>query len=416
MKLWENQGQKDTNAGIDSEFANLLALEEKRQTSQISLIASENHASPAVRQAMASVLAGKYAEGYPGRRYYAGCEVVDQIEQLAIDRCRQLFGAEHANVQPHSGSQANFAVYYAFLNPGDPVMGMNLAAGGHLTHGYPVNLSGQLYRFVQYGVDRETELLDYDAIASQASECRPKMIVVGASAYSRTINFERCAEIAKEVGAILVADIAHIAGLVAAGLHPSPVGYADVITATTHKTLRGPRGGFILCNAEHAEKIDRAVMPGTQGGPHMHAIAAKTVCFYEALQPEFKTYQQQVVANACAMADEFQQLDYRVVSGGTDNHLFILDLRGKGLTGLEAEQVLEKAGITVSRSCIPFDTQKPWIGSGIRIGTPVITTRGMDEVAARELARILDAILCAADIQDCKRQVAALCKQHPLQF
>jgi len=385
----KTKGNKVVSQPVDLTLMALLERERDRQKNTINFIASENYASPTVREVMASVLANKYAEGQPGKRYYAGCEVVDQVEQLAIDRCKKLFGVEHVNVQPHSGSQANQAVYAAFLEPGDTVMGMSFAAGGHLTHGHSVNISGKIYNFVHYGLDRETELLDYDAITALARQHKPKMIVAGASAYSRTIDFEKFADIAREVGAILVADIAHIAGLVATGLHPTPVGLADVVTGTTHKTLRGSRGGFIFCKKEDAEKIDRAVMPGIQGGPHMNAIAAKAVCFYEALQPSFTAYQKQVVANARAMADEFQKHGFRVVSGGTDNHLFILDLRSQGITGLEAEQKLATAGITVSRSCIPFDTVKPWIGSGIRIGTPAMTTRGMSELDARKDVRLI---------------------------
>lgn len=382
----------------DDQIHRLIAAETVRQTDQITVIASENHASQQVIATGASVLTNKYAEGYPGKRYYPGCAIIDQVESLAIERCKQLFGADHANVQPHAGCQANFAVYQAVLKPHDTILGMSLAAGGHLTHGHNVNASGSLYNAIQYTVNKETELLDYDDIERLAHEHKPKLIIAGASAYSRTIDFARFAAIARSVNAYFMADIAHIAGFVATKLHPTPIGLADFVTSTTHKTLRGPRGGLIMCAAEHAERLDRAIIPGTQGGPLEHTIAAKAVAFHEALQPSFTTYQQQVLTNAKIMAATFVDLGYRVVAGGTDNHMFILDLRSKNITGLAAERALEKAGILASRSCIPFDPQKPWITSGIRIGTPAMTTRGMQVEAAIMLAHLIDeAIMNAAN-------------------
>lgn len=379
---------------IDAVLASLLNKEALRQRDTISLIASENYASKAVLNVMASVLTNKYAEGYPGRRYYAGCEWADAVEQLAIDRCKELFGVAYVNVQPHAGCQANMAVYQALISPGDTILGMSLAAGGHLTHGHPVNFSGLWYKSIQYGVHPETELIDYEQMERLAYEHKPKIIVVGASAYSRSIDFARCATIAKAVNAYLMADIAHIAGLVAAGVHPSPVGYADVITSTTHKTLRGPRGGLIMSsNLEIGDKINRAIIPGTQGGPFMHTIAAKAAAFHEALQPEFKEYQKAVVRASSYMATQFDS-EYRIVAGGTDNHLFIVDLTKAGVNGLQAQNALEQAGIILSRSCIPFDTQKPWITSGIRIGTPAIVTRGIDQEAQiHELADLISLVL-----------------------
>lgn len=377
---------------------NLIEQETERINHTINLIASENYPSSAVKEAEGSVLTSKYAEGYPGKRYYAGCEIVDQVEQLAIERCKQLFNADHVNVQPHAGSQANMAVYFATLKPGDTLLGMSLSSGGHLTHGHHVNISGSYFKSVHYGVNKETELIDYASIENLAKEHKPKLIVVGASAYSRIIDFEHIGYIAHSHGALLLADIAHIAGLVAAGLHPNPFPHADFVTSTTHKTLRGPRGGLIMCKKELADIIDRAIIPGTQGGPFMHTIAAKAVAFHEALQPAFKMYQKQVIANAQAMARTFEQLGYRIVGGGTDNHLFIIDLRSKNITGLEAEKILAGAGITVSRSCIPFDTAKPWITSGIRIGTPAITTRGAQEHDVIEIAHHIDEILTSKKI------------------
>jgi len=393
----------------DTFITDLIAAEEMRIKNTMNLIASENYPSEAVRAAQASLLTAKYAEGYPGKRYYAGCGVVDQIEQCAIERCKKLFGVEHVNVQPHAGCQANMAVYYAVLKPGDTIMGMSLAAGGHLTHGHPINFSGTYFKSVQYGVNRETELLNYDEIAALAALHKPKLIVVGASAYARIIDYPRMRQIADSVGAYLLADIAHIAGLIAAQLHPSPVGHAHFITSTTHKTLRGPRGGFIMCDVEFGDMIDRAIMPGTQGGPFVHTIAAKAVAFHEALQPEFITYQKQVIANAQAMVTAFQERGYRIVSGGTDTHLFIVDLRSIGISGHDAQQRLEAAGITVSKSCIPFDPAKPWITSGIRIGTPAITTQGADETRVRDIVATIDHILTGA------RDVSAGRELHTMQ-
>lgn len=403
---------------LDPVLAGIIQKEADRLESQVTLIASENYASDAVLQATGSVMTNKYAEGYPGKRYYAGCEWVDQAELLAIARGKELFNAEHVNVQPHAGSQANLAVYFATLQAGDTILGMSLAEGGHLTHGHKVNFSGTLYNSVSYQVDRDTELLDYDAIAKLAEQHKPKLIIAGASAYSRTIDFERFAQIAKSVGAYLLADIAHIAGLVAVGLHPDAVKYADFVSSTTHKTLRGPRGGLIMCKEEHAALIDRAIMPGTQGGPFMHSIAAKAAAFHEALQPEFKTYQQQVLINARTMAQAFDDLGYRIVAGGTDNHLFILDLRSKNVTGRAAELALEKSGIIVSRSGIPFDTEKPWITSGIRIGTPAMTTRGMKTQEALVLVQLIDDVIKnhenEAMLNAINQKVATLCKQFPV--
>ncbi len=406
------------NKTIDPALQVIIKKEEDRQEEQINLIASENYASPAVMKVTGSVLTNKYAEGYPGKRYYAGCEYVDQAECLAIDWCKDLFGAEHVNVQPHAGSQANLAVYFAALNIGDTVMGMSLAEGGHLTHGHKVNFSGKWYNSVQYTVNKETELLDYNEIEQLAQEYKPKLIIAGASAYSRSIDFAKFANIAQSVGAQLLADIAHIAGLVAVGLQPTPVGHADYITSTTHKTLRGPRGGLIMSKEDHALAIDRAVMPGTQGGPFMNVIAAKAQAFQEALQPDFKTYQKNVVENAQALAGELQDRGYRIVAGGTDNHLFIVDLRSKNITGRDAERALEKANISVSRSGIPFDPEKPWITSGIRIGTPAITTRGMSRPEVEQIAQLIDDVIMNHDkdgqLQIIGRKVIDLAKQFPI--
>lgn len=406
------------NSILDPVLAGIVHNESERLENQITLIASENYASSAVMQVTGSVLTNKYAEGYPGKRYYAGCEWVDQAEMLAIARCKELFNAEHVNVQPHAGSQANIAVYFATLKPGDTILGMSLSEGGHLTHGHKVNISGTLYNSVPYYVDRETELLDYDAIAMLAEQHKPKLIIAGASAYSRTIDFERFARIAKSVGAYLLADIAHIAGLVAVGLHPDAVGCADFVSSTTHKTLRGPRGGLIMCKQEHASLIDRAIMPGTQGGPFMNSIAAKAAAFHEALQPEFKTYQEQVLRNARTMAKAFQDLGYRIVAGGTDNHLFVVDLRSKNITGRAAEIALEKSGIIVSRSGIPFDPEKPWVTSGIRIGTPAMTTRGMGSGQALILVQLIDDVINNHEndgmLKIIKQKVEVLCKQFPV--
>lgn len=402
----------------DPQIFQLIEREKQRQNETINLIASENYASAAVMEATGSVLTNKYAEGYPAKRYYPGCAVIDEVEMLAIERCKQLFHAEHANVQPHAGSQANMAVYFSLLQPGDTILGMSLSSGGHLTHGHGVNFSGTLFKSVQYTVDKDTEMLDYDAIEKLAQECQPKLIIAGASAYSRIIDFERFAQIAKNVNALLLADIAHIAGLVAAGLHPSSINYADFTTSTTHKTLRGPRGGLIMTSAAHAAKIDRAIIPGMQGGPLENTIAAKAVAFYEALQPSFIAYQQQIIANAKAMADELINLGYRIVAGGTDNHLFIVDLRSKNMTGLKAEIALEKAGITVTRSCIPFDTEKPWITSGIRLGSPAITTRGMKENEVRQIVHLIDDVIRHYDndtvLNAIKVKVRGICAEFPI--
>ena len=402
----------------DPAIADIIKLESFREEHEINLIASENYASKAVMEATGSLLTNKYAEGYPGKRYYGGCQYVDQAELLAIERCKQLFNAEHANVQLHAGSQANMAVYAALLQPGDLIMGMSLAAGGHLTHGHNVNFSGSIYRTFQYGVNRETETIDYDELEKLAQEHKPKLIIAGASAYSRFIDFERFSQIAKNCGAYFMTDMAHIAGLVAAGVHPSPVPYADCVTSTTHKTLRGPRGGFVLTKNQYKDALDRAVMPGIQGGPFMHIIAAKAVGFKEALADSFVDYQKQVVSNANYMATKFQDLGYRIVAGGTDNHLFIIDLRSKNITGRAAEVALEKAGITISRSCIPFDPEKPWITSGIRIGTPAVTTRGMKEKEIEQIIELINAtILNHTDdskIKQIKEAAEKLCAQFPI--
>lgn len=378
---------------VDPEIADLISKEDRRQMLEIDLIASENYAPDAVLEATGSILTNKYAEGYPGKRYYGGCEFVDQIELLAINRCKELFGAEHANVQPHAGSPANMAAYSALLSPGDTIMGMSLSSGGHLTHGHAINFSGIIYKTVQYNVDPATEELNYAEIEELAQRTKPKLIIAGASAYSRIIDFERFSNIAQSVNAYFLADIAHIAGLIAAKLHPSPVPHADVVTSTTHKTLRGPRGGFIISKDKYKESIDKAIMPGIQGGPLMNIIAAKAVAFKLAREKSFINYQQQVIKNAQIMAKTFQSLNYRLVAGGTDNHLFIIDLRSKNITGRAAELALEKAGISVSRSTIPFDTEKPWITSGIRIGTPAITTRGCTEKMAQEIVYLIHDVL-----------------------
>ena len=402
----------------DPEIFDAIYLELRRQTDGLELIASENYTSIAVLAAAGSVMTNKYAEGYPRKRYYGGCQFVDIAEDLARDRAKALFGAEHANVQPHSGSQANMAVYFTAIQPGDTIMGLKLSHGGHLTHGHPVNFSGKLYNIVQYGVDRETEMLNYDEIRKLALEHRPKLIMTGASAYPRFWDFKKFREIADEVGAVLVADMAHFAGLVAAGIHPSPVPHCDFVTTTTHKTLRGPRAGLILSKEKYAKDLDKAVMPGMQGGPLMHIIAAKAVALKEAMTPEFKQYQQQIVKNAAAMADEFAKLGVRLVSGGTDNHLMLLDVRSLNVTGKQAEQALGKADITVNRNTIPFDPQKPFIASGIRLGTPAITTRGMKEDEMREIARLIHKVLTNVDdeqvIADVKDKVKELCRAFPL--
>ncbi len=391
----------------DPEVADIIRREEDRQRLGLELIASENYTSAAVLEAMGSVLTNKYAEGYPGKRYYGGCHVVDEAENLAIARAKELFGAEHANVQSNSGAEANLAVYFALIQIGDVAMGMNLAQGGHLTHGRDINFSGRLYNFVPYSVNRETEYIDYDEMASLAREHRPKIIVVGATAYPREIDFARTREIADSVGAYLFADMAHIAGLVAAGLHPTPVGLAHVVTSTTHKTLRGPRSGFILSNADIAQQIDKTVFPGLQGGPHMHIIAAKAVCFGEALRPEFRHYAQQIIDNAKTLAEELQRLGFRLVSGGTDNHLMLVDVGVKGFSGRAAERLLEKVDITVNRNTIPYDTRPPLQGSGVRIGTPALTTRGMGPQEMRAVASLIARTLANAEDEAALARVAA---------
>ncbi len=402
----------------DSEVTRILGLEARRQKETINLIAAENYASRAVLQAQGSVLTNKYAEGYPEHRYYAGCPYIDEVETLAIQRARGLFVAEHANVQPHSGSQANMAAYFALLEPGDLVMGMTLSHGGHLTHGAPVNFSGKWYKFVAYGVNRETELLDYDEVEKLALGHRPRLIMAGASSYPRKIDFERFRLIADKVGARLVIDIAHIAGLVAAKVHPSPVPVADVVTSSTHKTLRGPRSGFVMCKKEFAAKIDSAVFPMMQGGPLMHAIAAKAVAFYEAMQPDFVTYQKAVLENASVLAQELEHSGFRVVSGGTDNHLVLVDLTKTGITGRVAQEALEAAGILVNRNAIPFDPKPPQIASGIRLGTPAVTTRGFTVREIRQVAAMVTRVLSAPQdqkmIQQVKEQATAMCRKFPV--
>jgi glycine hydroxymethyltransferase len=377
----------------DIDLYNAMMEEKERQNINIELIASENFVSEAVLQAMGSHLTNKYAEGYPGKRYYGGCEFVDKVENLARDRAKIIFGADHANVQPHSGSNANFGVYFSVLKPGDKILGMDLSHGGHLTHGSPVNMSGSYFNVVFYGVNKETETIDYGQVREIAKREKPKMIVAGASAYSRFIDFKAFREIADEVGAYFMVDMAHIAGLVAAGLHPNPVEYADFVTTTTHKTLRGPRGGMILCKSEFAQKIDKAIFPGIQGGPLMHVIAAKAVCFKEAMEPDFKVYQQQIVNNAKTLSTELMNKGFRIVSGGTDNHLMLVDLQNKGLTGKEAEKMLDEIHITTNKNTIPFDPQSPFVTSGLRIGTPAVTTKGMKEAEMAELADIIDCSL-----------------------
>jgi len=404
---------------VDTEIQEAINKELSRQRDKLEMIASENIVSKAVMQAQGSVLTNKYAEGYPGKRYYGGCEYVDVVEQLAIDRAKKLFGAEYANVQPHSGAQANTAVYFALLQPGDTILGMNLTDGGHLTHGSPVNISGKYFKIIPYGVDKETERIDYDELERLAKEHQPKLIVGGASAYSRVIDFERMAQIAKSVGAYFMVDMAHIAGLVAAGLHPSPVPYADVVTTTTHKTLRGPRGGLILCrDAEFGKQFNKAIFPGIQGGPLMHVIAAKAVAFKEALSDEFKVYQQQVLDNAKALADELVKKGFRIVSGGTDNHLMLVDLRSKNITGKEAQFLLDEIGITANRNTIPFEPLSPFVTSGIRLGTPALTTRGLKEEDIREVADIIADVIenreDSAVIEAAKAKVKAICKKFPL--
>ena len=409
----------DTLKQADPQIAEAIDHELNRQRTKLELIASENIVSRAVMEAQGSVLTNKYAEGYPGKRYYGGCEYVDVAEQLAIDRAKELFGAAWANVQPHSGAQANMAVFFALLQPGDTILGMNLTDGGHLTHGSPVNISGTYYKVIPYGVDRETERIDYDALEKLAAEHHPRMIIAGASAYARIIDFERIAAIAKSVDAIFMVDMAHIAGLVAAGQHPSPVPYADIVTTTTHKTLRGPRGGLILgCDEELGKKINKAVFPGIQGGPLMHVIAAKAVALGEALKPSFKEYGAQVVKNAAALADELTKLGYRIVSGGTDTHVMLVDLTNKDVTGKEAQTLLDEVNITSNRNTIPFEPRSPFVTSGIRLGSPALTTRGFREEDMREVARIIAHVLDAPTDEsrraEARRRVDALCKKYPI--
>ena len=402
----------------DKEIYDLINKELKRQQDGIELIASENIVSKAVMEAMGSYLTNKYAEGYPGKRYYGGCHVVDEIEQIAIDRAKELFGAEHANVQPHSGSQANMAVYFSVLEPGDTVLGMDLSHGGHLTHGSPVNFSGRLFNFVSYGVDKETEMIDYDNVRKIALENKPKLIVAGASAYSRIIDFPKLREIADEVGALLMVDMAHIAGLVAAGVHPSPVPYCDFVTSTTHKTLRGPRGGLILCKEKYAKLIDKNIFPGMQGGPLMHIIAAKAVCFKEALDPSFKEYGAQVVKNCKRLAEELVKRDFKIVSGGTDNHVFLVDLHNKEVTGKETENLLDRVGITLNKNTVPNETRSPFVTSGVRIGTAAVTTRGFKEEDMVVIAEIIDEAIKNREndeaLEKLKAKVKALCDKYPL--
>ncbi|WP_127160851.1 serine hydroxymethyltransferase [Veillonella sp. VA137] len=402
----------------DPKVQEMIELELGRQRNKLEMIASENFVSQAVMEAQGSVLTNKYAEGYPHKRYYGGCEYVDMVEELAIERAKQLFGAEHVNVQPHSGSQANFGVYFALLEPGDTIMGMNLSHGGHLTHGSPVNVSGKYFNIIPYGVDAETGRIDYEEMRKIAQEHKPKMIIGGGSAYSRQIDFKTMADIAHEVGAIFMVDMAHFAGLVAAGLHPNPVEYADIVTTTTHKTLRGPRGGMIMCKEEYAKAIDKSIFPGIQGGPLMHVIAAKAVAFGEALQPEFKEYAKQVIVNAQTLAEALQQEGFTIVSGGTDTHVLLVDLRTVGLTGKVAEHVLDEVGITCNKNTIPFDPESPFVTSGIRLGTPALTTRGLNAEDMKEIASIISSVLKqpedTAVLAEAKQRVAALCEKYPM--
>ena len=406
----------DIIRSVDPELTNAIELELNRQRTHIELIASENFVSPAVMAAMGTCLTNKYAEGYPGKRYYGGCQYVDIAENLARERACRLFSADHANVQPHSGAQANMAVYFAMLKPGDTVMGLSLSHGGHLTHGSPVNMSGSYFHFVPYGVNPETEMIDYDDVRRIALECRPKMIVSGASAYPRIIDFRKLREIADETGAMLMIDMAHIAGLVAAGEHPSPVPYADFVTTTTHKTLRGPRGGMILCREEYAKAVDKAIFPGTQGGPLEHVIAAKAVCFQEALKPEFRDYQHQIILNAKAMEETFREENVRMVSGGTDNHLLLLDFSGTEMTGKQMETLLEEANITTNKNTVPNETRSPFVTSGLRVGTPAATTRGLKEQEMKQVAKWIVRILRDGEnaVADVRAQVEALMVNYPL--
>lgn len=416
--MMDDGASLDALKATDPEVYAAIQAEEARQRDKLLLIASENFASPAVLAAQGSVLTNKYAEGYPGKRYYGGCQYADAVEDLAIQRCKEIFGAEHVNVQPHSGSQANMAAYLSVLKPGDTILGMDLAQGGHLTHGSKVNFSGILFRVFSYGVDRETERIDYDAVQKIAEECRPRMIVVGASAYSRVLDFPRFQQIAKSVGAYLLVDIAHIAGLIAAGLHPNPVPYADFVTTTTHKTLRGPRGGVTMCKAEYAKGVDKLVFPGLQGGPLMHVIAAKAVAFKEALSPSFKRYQQQVVANAKALAQGLMDRGYKIVSGGTDTHLMLVNLTNKGITGKEADAALDAAGIILNKNAVPYDEKPPAVASGIRLGTPIVSTRGMKEPEMRQIVELIDRVLHHRQdpsvLEEVRLEAKALCNRFPI--
>jgi glycine hydroxymethyltransferase len=418
MSMKDAVGSLEALQATDPEVYAAIDAEEERQRDKLLLIASENFASPAVLAAQGSLMTNKYAEGYPGKRYYGGCQHVDTVENLAIQRCKQIFGAEHVNVQPHSGSQANMAAYLSVLKPGDTILGMDLAQGGHLTHGSKVNFSGMLFRAFSYGVDRQTETINYEAVQKLAEECRPRMLVVGASAYARTLDFSKFQEIAKSVGAYLMVDMAHIAGLVAAGLHPNPVPYADFVTTTTHKTLRGPRGGVTMCKAEHAKAVDKFIFPGMQGGPLMHVIAAKAVAFKEALSPSFKRYQQQVVANAKVLAQGLLDRGYKIVSGGTDTHLMLVNLTNKGITGKEADAALDAAGIIVNKNAVPYDDKPPAIASGIRLGTPIVSTRGMKEADMKDIVALVDRVLQhrqdPAVLEEVRAQAKALCNRFPI--
>jgi glycine hydroxymethyltransferase len=418
MSMKDAVGSLDALQATDPDVYAAIDAEEERQRNKLLLIASENFASPAVLAAQGSLMTNKYAEGYPGKRYYGGCQHVDTVEDLAIQRCKQIFGAEHVNVQPHSGSQANMAAYLSVLKPGDTILGMDLAQGGHLTHGSKVNFSGTIFRAFSYGVDRQTETINYQAVQKLAEECRPRMIVVGASAYARTLDFPKFQAIAKSVGAYLMVDIAHIAGLIAAGLHPSPIPYADFVTTTTHKTLRGPRGGVVMCKAEHAKAVDKFVFPGMQGGPLMHVIAAKAVAFKEALSPAFKRYQQQVIANAKVLAQGLLDRGYKIVSGGTDTHLMLVNLTNKHITGKEADAALDAGGIIVNKNAVPYDEKPPAVASGIRLGTPIVSTRGMKEAEMKEIVALVDRVLQhrqdAAVLDEVRTQAKALCNRFPI--
>ena len=418
MSMKDAVGSLDALQATDPEVYAAIDAEEERQRNKLLLIASENFASPAVLAAQGSLMTNKYAEGYPGKRYYGGCQHVDRVEELAIQRCKQIFGAEHVNVQPHSGSQANMAAYLSVLKPGDTILGMDLAQGGHLTHGSKVNFSGMIFRAFSYGVDRQSETIDYDAVRKLAEECRPRMIVVGASAYARTLDFPKFQAIAQSVGAYLMVDIAHIAGLIAAGLHPNPISYADFVTPTTHKPLRGPRGGVVMCKAEHAKAVDKFVFPGMQGGPLMHVIAAKAVAFQEALSPAFKRYQQQVVLNARVLAQGLLDRGYKIVSGGTDTHLMLVNLTNKGITGKEADAALDAAGIIVNKNAVPYDEKPPAVASGIRLGTPIVSTRGMKEAEMKEIVGLVDRVLQhrldPTVLEEVRSQAKALCSRFPI--